>query len=660
MRSPRVFGFAVMILVLCSSTTSFGHTVDPQNVTWELPPVQWSKDLESGYVSTAPLVLDDLLIVKVGGSSDNSGGPWDEGKGPGIYAFNTYTGEQLWRYEHNQSQSGFEISPPIYIHQYEMLINGWTSGYITANDIDSGELLWSYQTEHISWGITGKPVAIVGESLFDDAIHVATETGVVGLTPNGTVLFEHTFPYNATGYRNGVGFMLLDYNQSRPLAADNGLYVTVGDETGGFHAWEINGDNFTSWKLQDLIGGSDWKIRTPPFVTHPRNDSDTYGLGIVAQGIGGGEMLTLDYQVNGTFIVKHSTSIGIAPAIPMFLPAGVVVTGDLTSVLAHCTFNSSGCENATFIDSGPVSGEITTLFGEYNSGGMPFAIPHNTAEGYWTGHLIWWNETKLDSSLQWDWHPEKPGWITAGIGGTSEVMAAANDASWLEVRFENRTSNPNYDSTDQQEEVIDSEVTYSTVTGLHMVNELAIVVILLISSGALFADSTSAKRLGSIGILVVFLLLLPTLNVAWVTSVNDKGNDQAAEVSQFPEQYFDTQVVCFEFPDDLWDEELGLSIFLDTNGEEIERSQGNNSRTCVGGLQGHQNIHTASMEATSVAGYNYTWDEQPLGMFVEDIGMATAGDGDRWWLYWVDGKHGALAADLQPMTNASVVEWKFL
>ncbi|HJL60211.1 MAG TPA: hypothetical protein QF621_07655, partial [Candidatus Thalassarchaeaceae archaeon] len=118
MRSPRVFGFAVMILVLCSSTTSFGHTVDPQNVTWELPPVQWSKDLESGYVSTAPLVLDDLLIVKVGGSSDNSGGPWDEGKGPGIYAFNTYTGEQLWRYEHNQSQSGFEISPPIYIHQY--------------------------------------------------------------------------------------------------------------------------------------------------------------------------------------------------------------------------------------------------------------------------------------------------------------------------------------------------------------------------------------------------------------------------------------------------------------------------------------------------------------------------------------------------------------
>ena len=660
MRSARVFGFALLILLLCPATISLGHTVEPENVTWDLPPVQWSKDLESGYVSTAPLVIDDLLIVKVGGRSDSPGGPWDEGKAPGIYAFNTYTGEQIWRYEHNQSRSGFEISPPIYLHQYEMLINGWTSGNITSHNIETGELLWSHETERLSWGITGKPLSVIGDPLYDDTIHVATETGVVGLTPNGTVLFEHTYPNNATGYRNGVGFMLLNYNDSRPLTADNGLYFTTGDETGGFHAWGVDGDNLTSWYLDDILGDSGWKIRTPPFVTSPRNDSDNYGLGIVAQSSEGGEMVTLDFQDNGTFSVMLRTSIGIAPAIPMFLPGGVVVTGDLTAVLAHCSFNSSGCDNATHIDSGPVSGEITTLFGQYNLGGMPFAIPHNTADGYWTGHLIWWNESKLESSLQWDWHPEKAGWITAGVGGTSEVMAAANDASWLEVRFENLTNNPNYDSTDPQEGDNNSEVSHLTVTGLPMANELALVVILMVSTGALFAGTTSAKRAGSIGLLLVFLLLLPTLNVAWVTSVNDEGNDQAAEVSQFPEQYLDTQVVCFEFPDDLWDDELGLSIFLDANGEEIERLQGNLSRTCVGGLQGHENIHTASMDAASLAGYNYTWDNQPLGLFVEDIGSGVAGDGDRWWLYWVDGQHGALAADLQPMTNASVVEWRFL
>ena len=193
-----------------------------------------------------------------------------------------------------------------------------------------------------------------------------------------------------------------------------------------------------------------------------------------------------------------------------------------------------------------------------------------------------------------------------------------------------------------------------------MVNELFLVVILMVSMGALFTGTSNAKRAGSIGILLVLLLLLPTLNVAWVSSVSNEGEDKSVDSGQFPSEYANTQVVCFEFPDDVWDGEPGLSLFLNENGEEISRSLGNQSRTCVGGLQGHQNIHTVSIEATNVAGYNYTWDEQPLGLFVKDIGLGIAGDGDRWWLYWVDGKHGALAADLQPVTNASVIEWRFL
>ena len=656
MRSARVLGAVILLFVICPVTTGLGHTVDPQNVTWELPPVQWSKDLESGYVSTSPLVIEDLLFVKVGGKSE--GGSWLDGKGPGIYAFNTFSGEQIWRYEHNQSRSGFEISPPIYIAQYEMLVNGWTSGYVTAHNINTGELLWSHESERISWGVTGRPLAIIGDPFYDDTIHVPAETGILGLSPNGTVLFEHTFPDNATGYRNGLGLILLDYNLSLPFTSQNGMFIATGDEKGGIHAWRGDGEDFTSWQLDDLLGSSGWKVRTPPFLTSLINQSDSFGLGIVVQSTNSGELLIIEYHENGSLELNNQISIGIAPAIPLLLPAGVVVTGDLSSVLAHCSFNSSSCENATSIASGPVSGEITSLFGEYNSGGMPFAIPHNTEDGYWTGHLIWWNETKLESSLQWDWHPEKSGWITAGVGGTSEVLAAANDASWLEVRFENM-SNLDYNSTEIETDN-SSYISHSTVTGLSLVNELSLVVILMVSTGALFTGASNAKRAGSIGILLVLLLLLPTLNVAWVASVNDEGNDQLVELSQFPEQFYDTQVVCFEFPDDIWDEELGLSIFLNKNGEEIGRSLGNHSRTCVGGLQGHQNIHTASIEATTAAGYNYTWDNQPLGMFVKDIGPGIAGDGDRWWLYWVDGQHGALAADLQQLTNASVIEWRFV
>ena len=114
-----------------------------------------------------------------------------------------------------------------------------------------------------------------------------------------------------------------------------------------------------------------------------------------------------------------------------------------------------------------------------------------------------------------------------------------------------------------------------------MVNELFLVVILMVSMGALFTGTSNAKRAGSIGILLVLLLLLPTLNVAWVASVSNEGEDKSVDSRQFPSEYANTQV-------------------------------------------------------------------------------GIAGDGDRWWLYWVDGKHGALAADLKPITNASVIEWRFL
>jgi hypothetical protein len=180
------------------------------------------------------------------------------------------------------------------------------------------------------------------------------------------------------------------------------------------------------------------------------------------------------------------------------------------------------------------------------------------------------------------------------------------------------------------------------------------------STVGLAGGNMAAKRAGSLGILLVLLLLLPTLNLAWVTTVSDEGGDLETSREGFPEQWSDSQVVCFEYPEDLWWDEVGMTIFLDADEGEITRLQGNNSRTCVGGLDGHQTIQSATVEAAQLAGLDYTWDSQPLGIFVEDIGLAQGGDGDRWWLYWVDGKHGNLAANLQPITNASVVEWRFL
>ena len=67
-------------------------------------------------------------------------------------------------------------------------------------------------------------------------------------------MFEHSFPDNATGYRNGLGMILLDYNFSLPFTSQNGMFIATGDEKGGIHAWKADGGDFTSWDLDDLLG----------------------------------------------------------------------------------------------------------------------------------------------------------------------------------------------------------------------------------------------------------------------------------------------------------------------------------------------------------------------------------------------------------------------
>ena len=55
-----------------------------------------------------------------------------------------------------------------------------------------------------------------------------------------------------------------------------------------------------------------------------------------------------------------------------------------------------------------------------------YCFPQNNAEG------SWYITTDIGTTI---WAPEKKGWLTAGCGSDSYVMAGANDASWLEVRF---------------------------------------------------------------------------------------------------------------------------------------------------------------------------------------------------------------------------------
>ena len=644
--------FALIACLLIPAPSLAHESSIPEQPEWVLPPVQWTKDLDSGYVSTKPLIFQDVVVVKVGGKSDSPGGPWDEGKAPGLYAFHLQNGTLAWRYSHQQSTTGFEISPILNVWEHQMVVNGWTSGHVTAHDLQSGELLWTAETSVQAWGVTGRLQYIgeMGDAELVPTIHVAGEKSFYGLSPNnGSIFFENQIPDGKTGYRNGVSVVALSTDAGFP-----NWDLMAGDESGNLHAWGLDGSNYTTWDVPAIAAlEGEWKIRAPPFRVFPLDDALPTGVGVVLQGDGGGKFVVLGIEINGSASVRSSFDLGVAPAIPVFPSFAYLVTGDLDRVQVRCLWNHSICDEVVTIDSGPVTGEITTA---WPGDGVGITVPHNTADGYWTGHLVDLNQSNWSHSLEWDWHPQKAGWLTAGVAWTPDAMAAANDASWLEVRF--FSDEPPGDGSIPP--ISDGPVTRATATGLSMNLEIILTITVFFSTAGLALGSRKSLTAGSLGLLIVALILLPVLNTAWVTGVADQAPDHEVDRSGFPDSWEDSQIICFEFPEDVWQGEAGETRFLDSVGVELKSVGGDQTRTCVGGLEGHGTVGSLTHAGADAAGFEVGSDQQPLGNFVEDIGPGIGGDGDRWWLYWVDGKHGNLAVDAQPLSESSIVEWRFL
>ena len=158
---------------------------------------KWELDLENGYISTKPLVVEENVIVRTSGF-------WTGEDRPSVYSFNLHTGQENWRYT-SQNSTHHDMSPLIFVpsgqgdcgNWSDMLIVGWTDGLVTALDYNSGGLIWSSKTEVITWGITGS-MALDG-----DEIVVPTRRGLsVFCLSDGSEQLRVDLPQ--LGWRNGV------------------------------------------------------------------------------------------------------------------------------------------------------------------------------------------------------------------------------------------------------------------------------------------------------------------------------------------------------------------------------------------------------------------------------------------------------------------------
>ena len=254
----------------------------------------WERNLENGYITTAPLVIDEQVIVRTSGT-------WSGEDSPGVYALSLSDGSKIWQI-HNQNAKHHDMSPILHVQAgqgcnssiQEMIIIGWSDGRISALNIADGTTIWTSQSEKISWGITGK-MALDGGKLV-----VPTRQGLsVFCLENG----ERTLRVELAelGWRNGVSVISDGY--------------LLGSEEGVLNQISRTG-------IVEKISLGDGKLRHAPIQT-------SSGILTHLQVDGGGQIL-----IDGNLLMQT----GPSPAIP-------VANGDIIHLATSTEFITLDCSN---------------------------------------------------------------------------------------------------------------------------------------------------------------------------------------------------------------------------------------------------------------------------------------------------------------------------
>tara|TARA_B100001564_G_scaffold359517_1_gene381621 strand:- start:1414 stop:3078 length:1665 start_codon:yes stop_codon:yes gene_type:complete len=454
-------------------------TADEQNSDY------WEIDLDNGYISTKPIIVDNQVIVRTSGF-------WTGEDRPHVYAFDLYTGQENWRFK-NTASTNHDMSPIMHVEAgtgdcgdwSEMVIIGWTDGKVTALDIEDGSLVWSSQTEVVTWGITG------AMALDGDDVVVPTRQGLSRFClSDGNENLRVDLPQ--LGWRNGV-------------TVTNDSYL-IGNEEGVVNIVSKSG-NVTN------ISIGDGKIRHAPIQTDA-------GIIVHLQKDGG----------SGIYLGEQLLSEeGYSPAIP-YQKADDIFFATSEHVIwwkceSNCTFQGRTAFHS--------NGEITL---QENQNSTSVWYPGNTPDGGWAtglpGQELEMYATSHDT------------YTTAGIGfGTNGEMALGNDAGVLMVILDSSENTPIVDGREEFES--ESEDSSFQVEPEHFVLVGLVASILVFQYRK---DSAMVIKLGVLLVLVISIIALPSISEVWSKEVDELTEAPGDWDDGWPSEWEGTQVVVFELP----------------------------------------------------------------------------------------------------------------
>ena len=634
----------------------------------DFSPITWSKNFESGYISTAPLIAEGAVLFKTP---------------QGIKALNI-EGDELWN---TNQESYFELSPLIHLGKDnfsvcnhdesndigwpDLIITGWTTGEVSAHRLVDGGLHWSWNSEVIRYGITGK--IIVENTSHGWQVVVPTESGLAGLCPvNGELIWEKNFPDNGIGYRHTPTLFI----------KENTEWVVVGNENG--QMMDVNlSDLNTSIIIDFEYDLENPKIRGPIIVVN----SEIERRFILIQG--DSSSMFVEWGPNTSKTHRLIGSTGLLASYEYYAHEAelVVVPTSTNTTLFNCR---GDCVSIGVLTNQSVTGEpvIHSIEKEIIS----IFLPHNINQGYWSMTPLY------DDSGTWiietdkvvNWYPKEPQYVTAGVAVSQSILAVANDASYAEVivldfeeaksRFElMRQSNQNWIGENQQTNISEQigiveenqQTNISEQIGIAVKNDddsifsnavyFIFIVIFIGIIAKLFSTLKSDDlRWPLLIFLVALILILPGIVVKWTEFVdsNNSAEQQLPPESEIPLEWADSQIVIIEFPNY---ESNGTETKYNQYGEEIERgksSNNNTNRIIIGGLSNSQNVWEVTLQASNLSGLEIEYVETYLGVFITSInGMENSGLNG--WVYTINTRYGTQSVDAAIIDSNSTVIWQY-
>lgn len=490
---------------------------------------------------------------------------------PSVYSLN-FDGDEEWQVQ-NPNSTFQDMSPLEYVKSGigdcgvwpDLVLVGWSDGLFQALNANTGAVVWQHQTEVNSWGITGSML------IEDETVTLPTRQGIDKLCLDGTVEFSHE---TGLGWRNGI--------------TRAGESYWIGDEVGNL--WSVTNQSVTKHFI------AQGKIRHAPISLI--NDN----LLIHLQTDSGSTIYHFNTSSTQSSIVANS---GYSPGIPTII-GDYVITSDseyLRSI--SCAIECNVNDFETFRS----NGEISNVFGT-------IMLPQNTVDGGY-GQFELSNDGNLIplgiANYADDWYG------TAGIESWSsngvKYMLLVNDNANLKM----------YSTNDVPILQDNQNSDWPTILAI-----LSALILISTSSIQLLRERfQSAFKFFILFLTILLFFTFGDIIEAWSELVNDDAPASDAWNNEWPDEWLGTQVVVFEFKDEM---------------------------IVTGGLLGNDNVLQASIEAANQQGLEIEIIESNLGKYVVSINNV-AGEG---WEYTVNGQPGTVSAEYSQLKSDGIVVWKQL